>query len=76
MKQTVHVYRSGRTWGVYLQPATNGTGQELVEGGFFSRAAAVNAAEALRREHGRDQGTGEMRHGQRMVDYDRRKENR
>jgi len=30
-------------WGVYRQPATDGTGQELVEGGFFSKAAALAA---------------------------------
>jgi len=40
------VLRSGRTWGVYRQPASDGTGQELVEGGFFSKASALYALDA------------------------------
>lgn len=43
MTTTYHVYRNGRTFGVYAQPAKNGTGQELVEGGFFSKQAALDA---------------------------------
>lgn len=44
MTKSFHVYRTGRTFGVYQQPANNGTGQELVEGGFFSKHAAEHAA--------------------------------
>ena len=45
MKEAYVVIRDGRTWGVYRQPARNGTGQELVEGGFFSKSAALAACE-------------------------------
>ena len=37
------VLRSGRTYGVYVQPGTDGSAQELLEGGFFSKAAASDA---------------------------------
>ena len=37
------VLRAGRTYGVYVQPGTDGSGQELLEGGFFSRAKACEA---------------------------------
>jgi hypothetical protein len=39
------VYRQhpSTTYGVYLQPGRDGSGQELLEGGFFSRAAAEDA---------------------------------
>lgn len=51
MKATYHVYRQhpGRNYGVYRQPGRDGSGQELVEGGFFSR----KAAERSRDEHQR-----------------------
>jgi hypothetical protein len=39
----LHVIRDGQTFGVYRQPAADGTGQELLEGGFFSKGAAVEA---------------------------------
>lgn len=45
-----HVYRDGRTFGVYVQPASDGTGQELVEGGFFSKASALEAKARLEAE--------------------------
>jgi len=38
--------RNSRTYGVYVQPGTDGSGQELLEGGFFTRAAAERAREA------------------------------
>jgi hypothetical protein len=50
MKQTFHVYRNGRTYGVYAQPSTDGTGQELIEGGFFSKAVATEACARIRAE--------------------------
>jgi hypothetical protein len=42
---TIHlvVLREGRAYGVYRQPASDGTGQELIEGGFFSKDAAENS---------------------------------
>jgi len=51
---TFHVYRSGRTFGVYVQPGTDGSGQELVEGGFFSRKAAEEAKLTWEREYLQD----------------------
>lgn len=46
---TLHVYRTTRnrvgrpTFGVYVQLAADGSAQELLEGGFFTRAAANEA---------------------------------
>lgn len=34
------VLRSGQTYGVYVQPGTDGSGQELLEGGFPTLMAA------------------------------------
>ena len=50
MKYLVYRQRPGRTFGVFRQPASDGTGQELVEGGFFGRAYAEAAAQRLRDE--------------------------
>lgn len=36
----VYRTRGSNTFGVYRQPARDGSGQEMVEGGFFNRAAA------------------------------------
>lgn len=43
------VYRNheSNTFGVYRQPATNGTGCELVHGGFAFKRDAVELARAL-----------------------------
>lgn len=41
-EMTITVKRTGRTWGVFR-------GSELIEGGFFSREAALRAADEYRR---------------------------
>lgn len=43
--RVVHVYRTGKTYGVFVQPGRDGSGQELLEGGFFSRSFAENCAD-------------------------------
>lgn len=46
--------RNTRTFGVYVQPAPDGTGQALVEGGFFNKAAAQDARDRIETEQERD----------------------
>lgn len=52
MTWALHVYRNHKsnTFGVYVQPGKDGTAQELIEGGFFTRMAANHARNRWERE--------------------------
>ena len=43
--------RDRKTYGVYSQPGADGTGQSLLEGGFFSRFNAEDARDIWERTH-------------------------